>query len=100
MAFELLIAPEASRDIEEAYDWYEICRFGLGEEFLNCVDACIQRIHRSPETYPKIFENYRRALLRRFPYVVFYEYNDTTITVYSFFHTSQNPDKWRSRLSS
>jgi len=99
MAFDLLIAPEARQDIEEAYNWYEICRFGLGEEFLGCVDACIQRISRAPETHPKIFEDYRRALVRRFPYVVFYECNGVTITIYSIFHTSQNPEKWRSRLS-
>ena len=83
MMFELLIAPEASQDIVEAYNWYEICRFGLGEEFLSCVDACIQRICRTPETYPKIFEDYRRALVRRFPCVVFYECSGGILTVYS-----------------
>jgi hypothetical protein len=34
MAAELIVAPEAERDIEEAYDWYEGQRVGLGEEFL------------------------------------------------------------------
>jgi hypothetical protein len=53
MAFELLIAPEARQDIEEAYSWYEICRFGLGEEFLGCVEVCIQQICRSPQYIPK-----------------------------------------------
>ena len=38
MAAELVLAPEAERDISEAYDWYENRRHGLGEEFLGCVD--------------------------------------------------------------
>lgn len=48
---------------------------------------------------PIIFEKYRRALIRRFPYAIFYEYLADTIYIYSIFHTAQNPDKWRQRLT-
>jgi plasmid stabilization system protein ParE len=93
------MAPEAEQDIEEAYAWDERKRAGLGEDFMSCVDACIEAIRRTPEMHARIHENYRRAVVRRFPYVVFYEYADDTVTVYCVFHTSQNPDKWRERLS-
>jgi len=33
-----------------------------------------------------------------FPYAIFYEDTDETVTVYSIFHTSRDPDKWRKRL--
>ena len=98
MAVELVIAPEAAQDIDEAYGWYEGRRSGLGEEFLSCVDACIQAICRRPEMHAKVHKEYRRALVRRFPYVVFYEYVAGTVTVYCVFHTSRNPQKWRQRL--
>ncbi len=98
MAAELIMAPEAEQDIAEAYGWYEGRRAGLGEEFLGCVDACIQAICRTPEMHATIHENYRRGLVRRFPYAVFYEYAAGTVTVYCVFHTSQDPDKWRQRL--
>ena len=45
-----------------------------------------------------VHEDYRRCLLQRFPYAVFYEYSGSTVIVYSVFHTSRNPDKWRARL--
>jgi plasmid stabilization system protein ParE len=48
-----------------------------------------------PEMYAVIHENYRRALVRRFPFAVIYEYAEEVITVYSVFHTSRDPDKWR-----
>ena len=48
MAAKLVLAPEAEQDISNAYDWYEQQRPGLGEEFLSCLDACIQLICRSP----------------------------------------------------
>ena len=99
MAAELLIAAEAQQDIEEAYQWYEDHRAGLGEEFLSCVDACVQAICRMPELHMKVYGQYRRALLRRFPYAVFYEYAENNITVFCIFHASRNPDKWRNRLA-
>ena len=48
MAAELIIAPEAEQDVAEAYAWYDRRRLGLGEEFLSCVDACIEGIRRAP----------------------------------------------------
>ena len=99
MAVELVLAPEAEQDISEAYDWYEARRYGLGEEYLTCVDACIQSICRMPELHAKVHDDYRRVLVRRFPYAIFYEFTDGRVTVYCVFHTSLNPDKWRERLS-
>ncbi len=98
MAVELIMAPEAEQDISEAYGWYEERRVGLGEEFLSCVDACIQAICRTPGMHAPMHENYRRGLVRRFPYAVFYEYAAETVTVYGVVHTSQDPAKWRNRL--
>lgn len=72
MDAELIFAPEAEQDIAEAYNWYEGRRPGLGEEFLGCVDARVHKICRDPKLYPTIHEDYRRALIRRFPYAVFY----------------------------
>ncbi len=98
MAAELIIAPEAQQDVDEAYSWYEDRRPGLGEEFLGCVDACIRAICRMPELHAKVHEEYRRALVRRFPYAIFYEYTGGKVTVYCIFHASQDPKKWRYRL--
>ncbi len=93
MAAELTIAPEAEQDVAEAYAWYEKRRPGLGEEF-----ACIESIRRTPDLYPVVHDNYRRGLVRRFPYVIFYEFAERTVTIYCVFHTSRDPDKWRQRL--
>ena len=98
MAVKLIIAPETERDIANAYAWYEDQRIGLGEEFLSCVEACIELIRRTPEINAFIYENYRRGLVRRFPYTIFYEYAGDAITIYSVFHSSRDPRKWLQRL--
>ena len=99
MAKNLILLPEAEQDITEAYYWYQERELGLGEEFLRCIDASIQFIERNPEIYVFAHEQYRRALVRRFPYAIFYESFEETITVYAVFHCSQNSKKWRSRLN-
>lgn len=98
MAVELVIAPEAAADLEEGYAWYEAQRAGQGEDFLVRVDACVQSLRRFPELHAFFHENYRRALVRKYPLAVFYEYVDDVVTVYSVFHTSRDPEKWRRRL--
>ena len=99
MAAELIFAPEAERDVAEAYAWYEARRTGLGEDFLSCVEACTEAIRRTPEIHPVVHQQYRRAVVRRFPYTVLFEYAESTVTIYAVFHTSRDPNKWRRRLS-
>ncbi len=98
MPVELVIAPEAELDIVRAYVWYEGRRAGLGEEFLSSVDACLESIRRRPEMYPVVHEDYRRSLIPRFTYTVFYEQSEPTVTIYAVFHTSRDPDRWLQRL--
>jgi len=98
MVAELILAPETEQDFDEAYSWYEEQRVGLGEELLSCSDACIEAIRRTPKMHAVIYESYRRGLVRRFPYAVFYEYAEDTVTVYCVFNTSRDPDKWMKRL--
>jgi plasmid stabilization system protein ParE len=98
MAAKLIVAPEVERDLAEAYAWYESQRVGLGEDFLDCVDACVAAVLRMPEMQAKVHEQYRRALVRRFPYAVFYRYSARPVAVYAVFHASRDPDKWRQRL--
>jgi plasmid stabilization system protein ParE len=98
MAASLILAPEAEQDLAEAFAWYEAQRPGLGEELLRCIEACIEAIRRTPLMHPMVHESYRRGLVRRFPYAVFYECEKDAITVYAVFHTARDPKKWRGRL--
>jgi len=48
--------------------------------------------------HAKVHEDYRRGLVRRFPYAVFYESVEDVVTIYCIFHTAREPQKWRDRL--
>lgn len=98
MAVEVRFAPEAADDVTAGFRWYEEQRPGLGSQFLDCVLACLERVRRSPELHARVQGEFRRAFVRRFPYAVFYELIDQTVTVYGIVHIARDPAKWQSRL--
>lgn len=99
MIHALCISSAAERDIEDARLWYERQRAGLGVDFVLSVDDAMARILVNPTSYPQIHRNYRRALVRRFPFGIFFRMEDTVIAVSAVFHTQRSPATWDSRLS-
>ena len=98
MMESVVFTDDAKYDIRKSFRWYESREPGLGEEFLRCVEACIQAIQRHPELYPMALDDIRRARVRRFPFEVFYEVTGVSVIIYCVFHCSQNPQKWRRRF--
>jgi plasmid stabilization system protein ParE len=92
------ILPAASRDLEEAYRWYEGRSAGLGLQFTRAVETCLQYIRANAEMGEIVYKQYRRMIVRRFPYAIFYKLSNRIVTVYSVFHCSQDPSKWHDRL--
>lgn len=93
----VLLHPEAEGEFRDAILWYEHQRKGLGLEFVLCIDEAIERIRRSPETFPKVHKGIRRIVVRRFPFAVFYDISGSEIRVLAIFHSRRDPSRWRSR---
>ena len=98
MTYALLIRPEAESDMLEAYAWYEERKPGLGGEFLNAVDACLEAIRRHPLAYATVKGEARRALMKRFPYGIFYVVDEGQIAILACLHAKRRPGILRSRL--
>jgi len=82
----------AKADIEIAFTWYEEQRYGLGLEFLDCVQAAIETILQMPELYAIHHASFRRALVRRFPFSIFYTIEqENEIIVHAVFDNRQDP---------
>jgi plasmid stabilization system protein ParE len=94
----VLVLSDAEKDIDEVYSWYEQRQTGLGNEFMDCLSKCFESIKLTPNAHTLVYKSYRRALVKRFPYAVLYEYVDEAIFVYSVFHCSQDVARWQSRL--
>lgn len=93
----ILFRPEAEDELIDAIDWYEVRSPGLGSELLRCVDACLERIIRQPESYPVLHRETRMALVRRFPYLILYRITDEGISVIALFPAKRDPKIWQAR---
>ncbi len=99
MGKPFIITPQAQRDFDKTYWWYEEQYQGLGNDFARCVDAKIAEIQRNPEQFQVIYKNsVRRALVTRFPYSVFFVDKTKVLSIFAIQQQSRNPDLWRSRV--
>ena len=91
MTYTLRFLPEVEEDVMGGYVWYGRKSPGLGEEFLRVFYACAGEIPRHPLLYPKAHGEFRRRLLRRFPYAVYFRIEDDTVIVFGVFHCARDP---------
>lgn len=94
----LRVRPAAEVDIADAALWYEARALGLGTEFLRAVDVAHAEIQRMPERFPVVHLTCRRALLRRFPYALFFVATPQVIQVIACLHASRDPQRWQERV--
>ncbi|MCP4698563.1 MAG: type II toxin-antitoxin system RelE/ParE family toxin [Gammaproteobacteria bacterium] len=94
MSFPIKYSSRAQQDVRQALAWYKKQRKGLEADFLNCLEDTIARIQQHPELYPKPYKmKLQRALLRRFPFSVYYRVENEIIYIFAVFDNRQNPEK-------
>jgi plasmid stabilization system protein ParE len=97
MTFKLIIAPEAEADLAEAFQWYESQRSGLGDEFLRAAEARLAEVQRRPESFARAYADLYRAMVRRFPYSIFFVVDGLNVNVLAVLHAKRNPRIWKRR---
>lgn len=97
MSVRLVVRPQAEAELLAALDWYEAQRAGLGQQFADEVREVIAAVATRPLTFPKVHGEMRRAILRRFPYGVFFRMTTHEIIILGVIHGRRHPQQWRSR---
>ena len=93
----IVIRPAAAADIDEAFEWYENRREGLGREFLEAVDAGIASVNSNPVMYQVVHREIRRVLIHQFPFGIFYRIYGDVIVVIACMHGRRDPTRWSTR---
>lgn len=93
----LAVRPEAEIDALEAASWYDGEREGLGTEFLVELRTTFARIEEGPLRFPLVFREFRRAILHRFPFGVFFIVEAEVATVLAITHLHRHPSVWQTR---
>jgi toxin ParE1/3/4 len=94
---QVIFRSEARRDVLEAHRWYRKQSPQLGHQFRDALDATVGRIRHNPLAYQVLFREVRRALVRRFPYAVFFKSLDEAVVVVAVLHMRRDPALWKSR---
>ncbi len=97
MSWRLVIDPAARDDIAAARDWYDGQRAGLGDEFVDEVNAAVGRFRRQPLVHQPVVRTLRRAVVRRFPYLVIYRVEADTVTIVAVPLGHRDPAGWQAR---
>jgi plasmid stabilization system protein ParE len=95
---KIFVRSQAEADMAAAATWYDQQNPGLGTEYLRAVDVCIASVARNPAMYATVYRSVRRALLRRFPYGLFFITTNENIIIIACLHGKQNPNRIRSRI--
>ncbi len=98
MSARLTIRPEAEADIASHFDWYEERKNGLGREFLGEIHLVFRQIEENPLRHAEVYRKARRALVRRFPFKVFYLFENESVEVIAVIHARREPKRWQERV--
>jgi plasmid stabilization system protein ParE len=90
--------PEVVGDLEQAAKWYDDRRLGLGGEFLEECKAALDRILDCPEQGTLGADGVRSVRLHRFPNVVHFRIEQTTVVVFAVMFGGRDPSAWRDRM--
>lgn len=97
MSLPLVLRRAARGDFDEAFDWYERQRPGLGVAFAERVQAVFDAISAMPELYAPVYRDVRKALVKPYPYSVIYRIRGNRVVVLAVFHSKRAPNIWKSR---
>ena len=98
MTFDFLEPAQA--ELNEAFQFYEAQREGLGDEFAREVFRTIQRILNHPHAWARLSKQSRRCRTKRFPYGIIYQIREEEkrVLIIAVMHLSRKPGYWKPRL--
>jgi toxin ParE1/3/4 len=91
----------ATEEVAESEKFYDERNPELGEQFVDAVAEALERIGRRPRSFPihKTIKGreYRKLVMKRFPFVIFFTEYEEYIWVPTVKHGSRDSDYWHDR---
>lgn len=89
-------------EVEAAAQWYEERVPGYGQRLYDTVESTVADVERFPQArarfeHPRVKREIRRALLRGFPYSIYYAVEPEIVFI-AFAHVARDPGYWIDRI--
>jgi plasmid stabilization system protein ParE len=91
MTATVLYKPAAQVEISDIAEYLEGQRPGFGRLFIDEIGRVEDFLRDNPELYALVDGPIRRAVLRRFPYGLFYIVENSQVLVLACFHLHRGP---------
>lgn len=95
---EIIFLPPADAELEDASHFYENQLKGLGRQFYNEVTKAIDFIIQYPQAWHKTGQYTRRFMLKRFPYLILYVFEEEKIIITAIAHQHRYPESYLNRM--
>ena len=92
--YNVVFHADTEGDYNEAYQWYEDQKTGLGDDFLSVINSRIKQIQNNPEIFgAKYKTGYHEAMVKKFPYAIVYRIykKQRIVFITSIHHQKSNP---------
>ena len=93
----VIILEEAARDLEEAFDFYEMQEQGAGEYFATNLLADIERLSVTAGIHPTEIGFFRK-LFQKFPFAIYYKDREYSVEIYAVLDLRKKPSWTRDEL--
>jgi len=94
---EIRLLETANADLRAGYRFYELQSAGLGNYFLDCMQADVRSLQIYGGVHAKA-EGFHRLLAKRFPFAIYYLIDGGRIDVYAILDCRRDPTWITSKL--
>jgi hypothetical protein len=92
MPHPIVLSADAVLDIDQAFDYYNGCSYGLGFEFTDTLDLYLKKIGNLPTASAIRYDNVRVKPMDTFPYAIHFIIEpDNSVIILRVFNTHQKP---------
>jgi plasmid stabilization system protein ParE len=100
MSNTLHVVQSALDDIQNALDWYESQSAGLEQRFHKALMERLKFIQTYPEATPFLDKRFRGVQLKKFPFTIYYNYDETNafVRVAAILHNKRDKSILKNRV--
>jgi hypothetical protein len=97
--FQINIEPEVLDDLQNAIDYYDSKKEGLGEIFLGMIDKHFELLKDHYLSFAVRYDDIRCLPVKKFPYTIHYRVlsSQKIVSIKAVFCSFEDPDKWEER---
>jgi plasmid stabilization system protein ParE len=89
--------PEAEEEYLASLSWYQERSLIAATNFQSAIEQTLEKIGKAPQRWPIYFGNFRKYVLRQFPFSIIYQDFSSEIVIFAVAHGSRRPGYWRDR---